>query len=369
MKKITEAKLLQIADEAYYASIQWFGLPPDPQKRYLLGFGKYSVCAYSPLIRSYIIQIAPIQSLPQLHATIAHEMYHRVTMRRLGVHKTLWLNEMLATLSSLWFLQRQHYLWFAEHWRDTSFANSVPISISELKRVRRRSGLFTSLRGNHYPLGFGSAILRVAIAMEAIVGKDGITRIVEQSSLQDWLGSLPNNLCIAVKWLLDIAHDPLPCQPELYQRLGYAYELLGQYQRAKEVYHSAAKSFATNPMIRVRVAGLALHEGQHENGHQRLRDALDLAPSGQTIYREIGRVCQQYGFFGDAIAWLSEAIHKIGELPELLYDLGYTYWRAGDYGMAQQLWSRICQREQDSDYHCAATLAVTYIKSKLESDY
>ena len=236
-----ETDLKKLADLAYKYCCDWFGPPPDSERPYVIFRGRYSVCAYNFIGREYLIQIADDRkTVEEITATVGHEMYHRVTQRRSGLNKEVWVDEMLAALASQWFLQTQgldEYGWriSACYWRYDK-----PVPVQEVRRTVRKKGPFVAWRKTFYPSDFGIDIARLAFALEALVGGKCMTHMVGARSLREWIQSLSPSLQTPVFELLEPSYEgKIAEEREILYKYGLACHWIGDRSRAIEYYHRA----------------------------------------------------------------------------------------------------------------------------------
>ncbi len=126
------------ADSAYQYYIGAFGPPKDTEKKFEILMAPIACMAYDPIQRLYILTFREHdQNMPQAFASVAHEMYHRVTSRRKGLNKHLWVDEMLASLATYKFLCENEFTEFAEANLKLCYAqrNRLDIGLSHLTHV------------------------------------------------------------------------------------------------------------------------------------------------------------------------------------------------------------------------------------------
>ena len=80
----------------------WFGPPSDEDTPFEIVIYHRSIQSYDFLRRRYTLFIRNQDEIEPMLASIAHEMYHRVTSRhkREGLHRAVWINEILACSAS-----------------------------------------------------------------------------------------------------------------------------------------------------------------------------------------------------------------------------------------------------------------------------
>jgi hypothetical protein len=212
-----------IARRAYDFCREWLGDPIDSHCPYMLIRGHSSACAYSFFDKAYMILISVRRmSLEERSGTIAHEMFHRFTQRRPGIHKQLWISEMLAALFSQWFLEHEGMDEYAAVVLETAVSQEGPVGVERLRRHRRPLIRFVP---NPYPPGYASDILCLGSAMEAAVGRKILCRLVGAPSLEGWLAALPETAQALVNVILSPSITPIE-DPELLSQVAEINRLL-----------------------------------------------------------------------------------------------------------------------------------------------
>ena len=195
---VTEAKkaenmyLASIAPRAYDFCVEHFGEPCDPHLPYQIhrDFSR-SLCSHTPLLRCYMIEIDKKRhDQEQLCTLLGHEMYHRVTMRRSGVHRQPWLNEMLAYLTQQEFLRLNDYDDYAQYVEDVRLQETSSYSIYALRETKKRLNILARISGNIYTLEFAKQVQRFAFDLQGIVTLREAARLVGASSFESWMAQL-----------------------------------------------------------------------------------------------------------------------------------------------------------------------------------
>lgn len=109
------------AKAAYACCVSWYGPPLEPQKPYCVSQAIEGNSSCKPMFGKYYLAISKKVTTPEnLCSDIAHEMYHRVTAERKGLASEMWVQEMMACLTSHWCLRDQDFQEYADrakkHW-------------------------------------------------------------------------------------------------------------------------------------------------------------------------------------------------------------------------------------------------------------
>jgi hypothetical protein len=193
------------ADRAYARYTEWFGVPDDADWNYEIIRGPLACLGRDPTRHLYIIAIRKNDTLLEdQFASIAHEMYHRVTMQRKGLNRSLWVDEMLAFLTSRRFLREQGMADYADaEMKSLCKLQMVHLSLEECKSVKRKPNLFGML-GPAYPPGFTQTTAILGGILEVLVGWEHMCKMIQCHSLEEWIDLLPDNKQRSVKATLNL---------------------------------------------------------------------------------------------------------------------------------------------------------------------
>lgn len=201
---ILQAEFISFAQVAYNSCVDWFGVPNDEKRKFVLVWGHFDGCCRNRLVREYTIVIRREYQHPeQIMAATAHEMYHRVTMWRRGLTQCVWTDEMLAFLASQKLLVLHGMTDYARLRYETLREHHKMLSMDSLRKCVRKRVTF-GRRGVVYPEGFGESVARVGVELEALVGWDAICRIVKHTAWNDWLVEIDAITIPAVAKLLSL---------------------------------------------------------------------------------------------------------------------------------------------------------------------
>jgi len=201
---IEDVDLQRFAQQAYDHCVKWFGLPLDESWSYVLLNGTFDGCARSALLKEYTIVIRRtyVSSEPK-KAAIAHEIYHRVTMLRKGLHRAVWIDEMLAFLAVQHILSAQGLLEYADFRLKHQCESQSILGLKNVQNVRRKR-ILLGLRGVTYPLGFGTAVACLGIELDNLLGWPTLCHLVQCQTWEEWFTILALEIQPQVKILLGI---------------------------------------------------------------------------------------------------------------------------------------------------------------------
>jgi len=197
--------LYTAANQAYRYHVRFFGQPEDAHWKYEIITAHKASNGRDPFRHMYIITVREQDPPQQRLASLAHEMYHRVTSRRKGrngLHRHLWVDEMLASLTTHKFLCDHGQREYAQEIRKRCYAQPVRLDINTLKRLKRRPDFLGLLR-SQYPPKFAGSIAVLGMTIEALVGWETMCSLVHCGSWHEWLDTLPDKTRKHVRELIE----------------------------------------------------------------------------------------------------------------------------------------------------------------------
>jgi tetratricopeptide (TPR) repeat protein len=244
-----DEQLQAFAKFACQRCCDWFGVPDDEQWPYRILQGPYIACQRQLLLRSYILSLTPDlkDDFYRFEAT-GHEMFHRVTYRRKGAIKVMWIREMMAERTAYHLLQEGGFSQYggalAYHYWHTPH-----MFLPDFYRARARYIKF-GLGGRAYPTNFMATAFCLGAGLEALVGWKRLRRIVSSSSLTEWLHSLSEENRILVRHLLEW-DDPSKNEVEVkaHDRLAHAFYYMGEFEEALKECRQALADEPDDPLL------------------------------------------------------------------------------------------------------------------------
>jgi len=213
--------------------VEWFGAPPDLARPYKFETELLSCCTYHFLEKTYIIAFALADrfevSKDRHWWVLAHEMYHRCTMRRRGMRRYVWVDEMLACAAAFhicrtipeWtqknetpqvsfsqFLAQTNNPPTPEPTPTEEILNSYllykpSVNLPRWMRIKRgrlltqvvRMIWFQRKRGQGieslYPKGFSDWVVQLGEALRYVISWEQLCSLAFAKNLNSWLDSLP----------------------------------------------------------------------------------------------------------------------------------------------------------------------------------
>lgn len=198
--------LRAFAVAAYSQCVEWFGIPDDHRIGFSIVGGPYTALARDLISRQYVIVISnELRHAEPRFASIAHEMYHRVTMHRRGLREALWVDEMLAFLTTQRILCGMGFAEYADERLRRQREEASTMSVEQLRRARPLFRRYLWLSAVAYPAGFtaGSGVLGARLL--EVVGWEHTARMIACHTWEQWLALLPESQVPKAVTLLEIS--------------------------------------------------------------------------------------------------------------------------------------------------------------------
>jgi hypothetical protein len=183
---------------------RWFGTPSDEVRATVVIASKRNSCSRNPFTGTYYISMREsIVEEDERRQVLAHEIYHRVTTRRKGLHRTPWVDEMIAYLATQRMLVTGGHQELAQQLELAHRLNEFAISVRDLHSVKRKRFLFGD-QAQAYPEGFGTAVALLGIELSGLIDWRSICALVKCKTWESWIEQLPSNVRANVVELLQI---------------------------------------------------------------------------------------------------------------------------------------------------------------------
>ncbi len=191
MNPIEGRELQLFAERVSEVYRDWFGPPADPHWPAVLVAAAFEKCVRNFVLREYTVSIYyKLEREEEKKASIAHELYHRATMRFPGLRKQMWLDELLAFLATMHILKREGLTEFAEAYRNSLCLGYAPMDVHSLQRSRTKRS-WRTLGGIVYPPRFLATVANVGTALDNLLEWHEICGLVTYREWRQWLNTLP----------------------------------------------------------------------------------------------------------------------------------------------------------------------------------
>ncbi len=332
------------AAAAYDYCVSLYGPPTDAGCSYILvkGVGNRSTCSYA--LRRYTIRLSPgLETREQRCMLIGHEMYHRVTLRRKGLRRQPWMDEMLAYLTSLWFLQQQGFSYYADFLKDNDQKVPGRVDLDAL-RAFRPPALRERLRSPSmgYPEEFYTDVGRLAVALGHIANDKDLCRIIKENTLEGWIDSLSAEKRYGVCRLLEMSSSGRKV-PETTRDIHQFFNALVAIGDKASVVAELLEITRRRPSSGAAFfhLGRAYHDAKEfEAARDAYSTALDLNFPDKWLPYNLGSVCSSLKDYSSSVAWYQEATRQDPGWARALYFQGRALMNAGDLESARTAWEK-----------------------------
>ena len=346
-----QEKCEEFAADAYQYCSEVFGPPADPHKPYRLtiGIDEISSCSYA--LGLYTISLSPqLETLEEQCMMIGHEMCHRFIMHRKGMRQQVWVDELLAFLTSHSFLKRQGYSDYAESFAQAYISSSGKLNVKKLREYPRPS-LYNRLKnmGPCYYEEFYCDIAQLLIALKTVLRSNDIYLLLNATSLEQWIDTLPEEKQYSVCRILEVSSEgkKLPLsESDLCQTLcafkakGGTEDTIAELKLLSELQPTNGAVFACLSIASVCAekwdAALNAYLKAYALGS---KATLLFSRTGSTYYLSKDRT--------PAVEWLEKAAVYKPDLPKVLYRLGCSLNSLGYLRVAHEAWERILTLEDN----------------------
>jgi len=201
---VKDEKLHELARFSYQLCTEWFGVPPDHVRGYKLIYDVRNRCILPPFVKaSYLIALKKGYAEPQYASIIAHEMYHRVTMPRPGIHRIRWVDEMIAYGVERHAVPELGYADYAEYMHKSFLERPDNLNVHIIKEFYMK-GAPSGMDIEACKLQLDISGIALGVQLEALVGWKEICKIVGCLTWEDWLTNLVPEIREKVVALLDL---------------------------------------------------------------------------------------------------------------------------------------------------------------------
>lgn len=335
----------QYAKDAYACCVAWYGPPLDAQKPYYVAQAVKGNSFCMPMFGKYYLAISKEAVTPeQLCSDIAHEMYHRVTTGRKGLAGEMWVQEVMASLTSHWFLRRQGFQEYAEAAKKHYLGTLGQADISAMRACRRRNPRGWILRGGSiYPNGFSDSAVRTGYALICLLDGDDLYRIIKAATLEEWIASLPQEKQYGVSRVLEVStgSKDVPGSERDLDRLFDALEAKGDNKVTIAEFKQIVHLQPANGVAFFHL-GYAYQEAkQFDAAVSAYLMAKELGYADRWLLHNLGSVYSQKKDYHAASEWYQEAVKQYPDWARAHYYLGYALNQIGNSAEAQAEWEKV----------------------------
>ncbi len=342
-----EEEYERLAADALQACSEWFGPPVDPKRPvgYAVSPDNISACGY--FFGQYMIALNPNLDTPAERCeTIGHEMYHRVTMRRPGLRREMWIDEMMAFLAEQWFLTRHGFGERVRENRRRYNSRKEPADIDALRRFRLRRPLVnTTGMGAWYPPNFYPDVQRLATALNGGGKRNDLARLPWAKSRPAGVESRPADRRANVDRLFVPSTPDRPSPDDLEEnfRMGCALHALGRFDEAVARYRAARGRDGKKGFLFFSIALCLERAGHTDEAIDAYREAIQDNPDDEWTFYNLALIYRKRKDYPHAIECFEEALRRKPDWSTALCYLGTAYAKDGQREKALECWRRIIE--------------------------
>ena len=339
-----QEKCEEFAADAYKYCTELFGPPADPHKPYRLINGPDEVSSCSYALGLYTITLSPqCETLEEQCMMIGHEMYHRFTMHRKGLRQQVWVDELLAFLTSHSFLKRQGYLDYADSYVRAYKNSDEKLNVKKLREYPRPS-FYNRLKniGLRYYDEFYYDIAQLEIALKAVLRSKDLYPLLKATSLDLWIDSLPEEKQYSVCRILEVSS--VGRKPPTYSNdinhFSHALRAKGDSEAAVAELQLLTELQPTNGVVFAYLACAQYYAGEDEAALSNYLKAHDLRFDELWLASSIGAMYYRKKDYASATVWYQKAAECKSDWAKAYYWLGCSLNKQGNLQEAHDAWKR-----------------------------
>ena len=343
----------QFAKAAYACCVAWYGPPLDARKPYSVAQAVEGSSFCTQMLGKYYLAISKDASTPeQVCSKIAHEMYHRVTAGRKGLASEMWVQEVMACLTSYWFLQDQGFKGYADTAKEYWLSTMQKADVRAIRACRRRKSRDWVLRGKSiYPDGFGDSVIRTGYALISLLDENNLRRIIQAATLEEWIASLPVEKQYGVCRVLDVASDGKKA-PETTRDIHQFFNALVAKGDKALVVAELLEITSLQPPSGAAFfhLGRAYHNAEDfEAARDAYLTTLDLKFPDKWLPYNLASAHSGLKDYSSSVAWYGEATRQDPGWARAFYFQGRALMNTGDLEGARIAWEKVLTLD-DEDY-------------------
>lgn len=334
----TATTVNRFADKAYRYCVSLYGPPKNANKGYKVVQGERSF--YANFGTPTITLARNLKSQEQICGTLAHEMYHRVVEGRRGVSRKIWVREMMAILTSSWFLQHQGFQEYVNASRRTLLASEGEADIHLLRSSSSGSRQYLLSGTPVYSEAFVRSIWRISYALQRSVESSDLCAIIKADTLETWVASLPaeDRYSVCRVLALPTGGEAIPCSDKEIGHLFVALQAMGNKKTLVEEFERLVHLQPTKSAVFF-YFGYALQEaGRFEEALSVYAHAQELGYANKWLLNNVGNGYWQRQDYVSAGKWFQKAVDRTPDWAQARYWLGWSLKNTGSLTEARQSW-------------------------------
>lgn len=335
-----DGAVTEYAQEAYDCCVTWFGQPLDPRSSYFFQQAVDGGSYCSRRFGTYCLVISTDATAPeQMCLHVAHEMYHRVTTGQKGLASEMWIQEIMASLASHWFLCRRGFKEYAEAVKEDCLGRPGGADVAMLRASRRRAFWDLIFRGGDpYSPEFVTSVGRVAYALNRLLDADDLRRIIKATTQEEWVTTLPVDWQYAVCRVLELAtrDTAIPSDEEGMDRLFDALEAKGDSNTPIAEFKQIVQLQPESGVAFFYLGYACDGAGEHNAALEAYARARESGYESDWLFFNVGVVHWEMENYLLAEEWFRKAVERDPKWAQALYLLGCSLNKQGNRGAARQ---------------------------------
>ncbi len=330
----------RFAEEAYKYCVHLYGSPKNAKKGYKVVQGERSF--YAPFTTPTITISRELESQEHLCETIAHEMYHRVTEGRKGIANELWVKEMMAALTSYWFLNNQGFQEYVRASRKALIASAGTADIHLLRSSSSGTRRYILSGAPIYSEAFRDSVWRIGYALQRAVKGDDLCCLIKFDTLEAWIASLPTEDQYTVCRVLALLtkDKAIPCGNREVGNLFLALQAVGDKKTLVEEFERLVHLQPTNSTAFFYL-GYALQVAKRfEDALGAYTEAQELGYTDKWLMNNIGALYWKTQDYASAAEWYQKAVEQTPDWAQVRYWLGRSLNNLSNIDGARQNWEK-----------------------------
>lgn len=270
---------------------------------------------------------------------IGHEVYHRVTMCRNGMRRELWVDEMLACLSSYKILRSIGMDTYAFATEQACLERQHSrLNVHTLRQIRLKRNVLSGMQRHPYPTDFRVHVTNLGQALLSIVGWDQLSNLAFSTNLNEWKESLTKEQQSSVYYVLGLSETSKPSMVEDQYKLGVALRWVGDLKGSIHYLQLALHSSPDDIYIRYDLSESLFRAKQIHDAIKHVEYLLKVDPENSRLRFTLGNFFMAAGNFDDAISHLQSCIDLDSDCAMAHYYLGQVFYAKQDTHGARKEW-------------------------------
>ena len=261
-----------------------------------------------------------------------------------GLRGEMWVQEIMACLTSYWFCRHQGYKEYAEEFKKDWLHAKEKVDVSLLRQsVWSDERHWLVHGGDTYTVDFVQDVMRVGFALTCATAKSHVCSLSQAGTLEEWIASLPQEDQYAICRILELpcGDKALPASEKHWTRLYLGLKTKGDYE-------TMIADFECITQLQPESHKAMFYLGRAYQGAEQLGPALraylrarELGSPDKWTPQNIGSVYWREKNYLLAAEWFGKAFEEGQQWAQALYWQGRALQRSGDLAGARTVWEQV----------------------------